>query len=127
MRAASRGLEVHVWYCGLSSPELHLRRIRGRVARGGHDIPEADVRRRWEASRLNLIRLMPALTEVRVYDNSADADPAAGAVPIPLLVLQVRKRRIVAPRRLAGAPEWAKPIVAGAMRLDVDARSHRAR
>jgi predicted ABC-type ATPase len=38
-RALSEGLEVRIWYLGLSSPELHLARVRARVAKGGHDIP----------------------------------------------------------------------------------------
>lgn len=37
--AAETGHHLHVWFCGLASPELHLRRVRARVARGGHDIP----------------------------------------------------------------------------------------
>ena len=58
-RALAVGLEVRVWYVGLSSPELHLARVRARVAKGGHDIPEAQVRARYDSSRLNLIRLLP--------------------------------------------------------------------
>lgn len=116
-RAASLGIELRVWYVGLSSPELHLARIRSRVAKGGHDIPEADIRRRWETSRLNLIRLLPKLTELRVYDNSHDADPDTGAAPLPKLVLHMSKGRIVAPRDPSATPEWAKPLVAAAMRL----------
>jgi predicted ABC-type ATPase len=115
--AAALGIEVRVWYVGLSSPELHIARVRARVARGGHDIPEADIRRRWDTSRLNLIRLLPTLTELRVYDNSGNADPEAGASPAPLLILHVRRGRIAAPRDLGGTPAWAKPIVAAAMRL----------
>ena len=73
--AAAAGFEVRVFYVGLASPELHLERVRRRVRAGGHDIPEADIRRRWRHSRMNLVRLLPVLTELRVYDNSADADP----------------------------------------------------
>jgi predicted ABC-type ATPase len=114
-RALSEGLEVRIWYAGLSSPELHLARVRARVAKGGHDIPEADIRRRYDASRRNLIRLLPALTELRVYDNSADADPVGGHEPRPLLLLHVERRRIVA-IDLPRTPEWAKPIVAKALK-----------
>ena len=46
-QAATRGIEIHIWYVGLSSPELHLERVRSRVRRGGHDIPERDIRRRY--------------------------------------------------------------------------------
>ena len=77
-----------LWYAGLASPEEHIARVAQRVSRGGHDIPEATIRRRWRHSRQNLIALLPALTELRVYDNSADADPAAGDAPQPQLVLQ---------------------------------------
>ena len=121
-KAASLGIEVRAWYVGLSSPELHIARVRARVAKGGHDIPEADIRRRWETSRLNVIRLLPNLTELRVYDNSRDADPHTGAEPIPVLLLDVRQGRIRAPRDLSATPTWAKPLVAAAMRLHAATR-----
>jgi len=117
--AAAQGFEVHVWYAGLATPEQHLARVRARVARGGHDIPEAAIRRRFEHSRLNLIQLMPVLAALRVYDNSAEADPAAGKAPAPVLVLHLEKGRILNPQDLPRAPAWAKPIVAAAMKLGV--------
>jgi predicted ABC-type ATPase len=120
--AASLGIEVRVWYVGLSSPELHIARVRARVARGGHDIPEPDIRRRWETGRLNVIRLLPKLTELRVYDNGSDADPDTGATPAPVLLLHVRRGRIVAPHDLSATPAWAKPLVAAAIRLDAETR-----
>lgn len=115
-QAAREGFEVRIWYAGLSSPEQHLARVRARVARGGHDIPEADIRRRYEHSRLNLIALIPHLAALRVYDNSAEADPAAGKAPQPRLVLHMESGRIMNPRALAQAPAWARPIVAAALK-----------
>jgi predicted ABC-type ATPase len=115
-RALAVGLEVRVWYVGLSSPELHLARIRARVARGGHDIPEARVRARYDSSRLNLIRLLPRLTELRVHDNSAEADPAAGVAPEPMLVVHMVRGTIVRACPLTRTPGWAKPILAAAMK-----------
>ena len=115
-RAAARGIEVRVWYVGLSSPELHIARVRARVAKGGHDIPEPRIRERYDASRLNLIRLLPRLTELWVYDNSEDADPDAGVAPEPRLVLHLRRGAIVGPRDLSGTPGWAKAIVAAAIK-----------
>ncbi len=115
--AADAGLEVRVWYVALENPELHIDRVRRRVAKGGHDIPEADIRRRYDQSRLNLIRLLPKLTELRVYDNSREGDPNAGREPAPRLLLHWRSGRIVAPRSFEDAPEWAKPILAAAMKL----------
>ncbi|HZQ33581.1 MAG TPA: AAA family ATPase [Mycobacterium sp.] len=113
--AASAGFEVRVWYVGLASPEMHLARVRQRVRSGGHDIPESSIRRRWRHSRQNLVQLLPVLTELRVYDNSADADPATGKVPRPVLVLHVDRGRIVGPQDLSQTPEWAKPIVVAAL------------
>ena len=113
-RATAAGLEVRVWYVGLSSPELHLARVRARVAKGGHDIPEAQVRARYDSSRLNLIRLLPRLTELRVFDNSAEADPKAGVAPSPELMLHMLNGKVVESCALARAPGWAKPILAAA-------------
>lgn len=115
-RAASRGFEVRIWYVGLNGPELHIARVRARVVKGGHDIPEPRIRERYDASRLNLIRLLPSLSELWVYDNSKDADPDAGVAPEPRLVLHVRHGAVVGPRDLALTPEWAKAIVAAVMK-----------
>jgi predicted ABC-type ATPase len=115
--AAAQGLEVRVWYVGLDSAQLHIARVRHRVHAGGHDIPETTIRRRWQHSRMNLVKLLPALTELRVYDNSAQADPAAGDAPHPVLVLHVDRGDIVGPEDLSSTPGWAKPIVAAALTL----------
>jgi len=115
--AAKRGIEVHVFYVGLASAEAYIERVRHRVRAGGHDIPEADIRRRFTHSLINLVELLPMLTELRVYDNSAPADPATGQAPLPVLVLRMKRGRIVGPPDLTATPEWAKPIVAAALEL----------
>lgn len=117
--AAEKGIEVYVWYAGLATPELHLARVRSRVRRGGHDVPETDIRRRYEHSRLNLVHLLPKLTALRLYDNSAEADPAAGKTPKPALVLHMERGKILDPQDLPRAPAWAKAIVAAGMKLSV--------
>jgi predicted ABC-type ATPase len=101
----------------LASPELHLKRVRSRVAHGGHDIPEEKIRERWNGSRENLIRLLPLIDHLRVYDNSADADPAVGQRPHPILLLEMQRKKITAPADLCGAPDWAQPIIAAAIHL----------
>lgn len=115
-RALSEGIEVRVWYVGLSSPELHITRVRARVARGGHDIPEEKIRERYDRSRLNLIQLLPKLTELRLYDNSKDADPINGAAPEPTLILHCTRGATVSTCDLSFVPDWAKPILVTAMR-----------
>lgn len=116
-KAAKEGIELHIWYVGLSSPELHIARVQARVSRGGHDIPQHDIYRRYEHSRLNLITLLPHLTTLRIYDNSADADPAAGHTPKLKPVLHMEHGKILGPPDLASTPNWAKPIVAAAIKL----------
>jgi predicted ABC-type ATPase len=113
--AVDNGTEVRIWYAGLDSAEHHIERVRARVRKGGHDIPESDIRRRFENSRLNLIHLMPKLTALRVYDNGEEADPARGQAPRPRLVLHMERGNMVGPPALSRTPGWAKPIVAAAL------------
>ncbi len=115
--AAKRGVEINVFYVGLGTSLAHIQRVRQRVRAGGHDIPEADIRRRYRHSLINLVTLLPVLTELRVYDNSATADPATGQAPQPALVLHMNHGRIVGPSDLTATPPWAKPIVAAALEL----------
>lgn len=115
--AASSGMEVRVWYIGLDSPERHIARVRSRVEKGGHDVPEETIRSRYDRSRLNLIHLLPNLTELRLYDNSKEADPESGLAPELQLILHLVRGRIVAQRDPKDCPEWAKPIVMAAMKL----------
>jgi predicted ABC-type ATPase len=117
-RALEQGHEVRVWYVGLDTPERHVARVAARVQLGGHDIPERDIRRRFDESRRNLIRLVPRLTELRIYDNSQEADPARGESPEPALVLHVVASQVRAPSDLRRTPEWAKAIVAQALKSD---------
>lgn len=116
-QAADAGFDVNIWFVGLESVEKHMQRVRARVAAGGHDIPEEKIRERWNASRLNIINLLPHLTELRVFDNSAERE--AGQNPPPKLLLHWNRGRILAPpvSELESTPEWAKPILAAAIDL----------
>ena len=116
--AALSGIRVRIWYVGLRSPDLHIQRVRARVAKGGHDISERRIRERYNQSRLNLIRLLPVLAELRLYDNSYEADPGLDLLPAPKLILHLVNRRIVARINLRNAPGWTKPILMEALRLD---------
>jgi predicted ABC-type ATPase len=115
--AHANGIDVRVWYVGLTDPELHIARVTARVRKGGHAIPESTIRARYDASRRNLIRLLPSLTELRVFDNSTDADPHKGRAPEPRLILHMGKGRIIGVCHLPNVPQWAKPIVAAALAL----------
>ena len=117
MAGARAGAEVHLWYAGLSSPELHLHRVQSRVAAGGHDIPEAKIRQRYVSSVRNLIALLPHLSSLAVFDNSIDGDPKAGIAPNPVQVLRMADGAITGILPLSEVPTWAKPIVMQALKL----------
>jgi len=118
--ACEAGIEVHIWFAGLATPEMHVQRVKQRVAKGGHDIPEAKIRERFDRGRENLIGLLPHITSLRLFDNSTPADPAHGDPPQPRLLLQTFKGRIRAPRDLRSlleqTPDWAKPIATSALK-----------
>ena len=116
LRQACDQHEVTVWFCGLSTPELHIARVAARVAAGGHDIPEARIRARYDSSRANLIGLLAHLHALHVYDNSQPSD-ANGEVE-PALVLEMDRERILYPvsaEDIAQTPGWAKPIAMAAI------------
>lgn len=119
-RAASTH-DVAMLYVGLDSVERHLQRVRLRVAHGGHDVAEARVRERWLASRAQLVRLLPLLARLQVFDNSAEAPPGE-PIPDPQCVLELDRGAVLHPdaddaAALAATPAWARPIVQAAFEL----------
>lgn len=66
-----RGYTVHLLYIWLQSADLAVQRVAQRVLAGGHSIPEATVRRRYESGRRNLVSLYLPLADFwKVYDNT---------------------------------------------------------
>ncbi len=118
---AARTHDVMMLFCGLASAELHLQRVKQRVAQGGHDIPEAKIRERWMSSRANLVRLLPHLARLQVFDNSVQVAPGK-PIPDPLLVLEMDRGQVLHPApgdaaALAATPAWARPVVQAAFEL----------
>jgi predicted ABC-type ATPase len=70
--AKSRGYRIHLVFIGLDSPERCITRIRNRAARGGHFIPDADVRRRFFRSVSNAAQALQFADIAKFYDNSGD-------------------------------------------------------
>jgi len=119
IKAATETHDVLIWFCGLSSPEQHIARVRARVARGGHDIPADLIRRRYRLAQENLIALMPYLAGLQICDNSREAEPGE-PIPDPLLLAQMEGGHLVwptAPEELRKTPDWAKPLLEAALSL----------
>ncbi len=117
---ATKTHSVLIWFCGLSSPALHIARVAARVAAGGHPIPEEKIRERYPLAQLHLIELMPHVAYIKVCDNSVEA-AAAGNVPDPVLVLEMEDGQVTFPapedlNALQRAPEWTKSILEAALR-----------
>jgi predicted ABC-type ATPase len=71
-----QGYALHIFYLWLPSPELAVARVRRRVEAGGHDVPEAVIRRRLWKSLLNFDRLFRPVASVwRLYDGSVLGGP----------------------------------------------------
>jgi predicted ABC-type ATPase len=115
-KAIDAGRKIIIWYVGLASPELHIARVRARVARGGHDIPSEKIYERYPRSLANLVGLIGLAAEIHVFDNSLETETG---LPAAKLVFRMRGTRIVEPQDetlLSNSPEWAKPLVAAAFR-----------
>jgi predicted ABC-type ATPase len=94
-RARARAFSVHLIYIGVDDVATLLGRIAQRVARGGHDVAEPDVRRRYTRSLSNLSLAVDRANRVQIIDNSSDQGP------IEVLMLeqgQIRRRSDITPR-----------------------------
>lgn len=107
LKAIEQGIQVRVFYCGLSSAELHIERVQYRVKQGGHDIPEDKIRERFTTSLHNMMRLLPGCYEVNVYDNSA---PLNNGKPEIKRLFRVKAGNIELYE--TNMPDWAKPLAA---------------
>ena len=67
----AQGYLVAIYYFSLTSASLAVRRVKLRVAMGGHDVPEDTVRRRYTRSLLNFHSLyLPLADRWVMFDNS---------------------------------------------------------
>lgn len=72
LRARTLGFEIVLVYIGTEDVEINLLRIEKRVLAGGHDVPEADVRRRYLRSLENLPVAVRRADHTLLFDNSTD-------------------------------------------------------
>jgi predicted ABC-type ATPase len=81
--------EVHFFYLWIPGVELALRRVSERVLKGGHDVPEVIVRRRFDRSIENFLSQYRQLADSwTLFDNS-------GVTPTPIALEKQGKLRIM--------------------------------
>jgi predicted ABC-type ATPase len=69
------GYRVSIFFLFLESPELAVSRVAQRVLAGGHFIPEADIRRRYELSFNNFLSCYKPLADTWSVWNTSTALP----------------------------------------------------
>jgi len=70
VRAKAAGFLIAVIFVGTSSVEINIERVKARVAKGGHDVPEEDQRRRYPRTLANMKKLLPLADLIVILDNS---------------------------------------------------------
>jgi predicted ABC-type ATPase len=74
LAAKKNQFEFRLIFVMLASPNLNVERVRLRVRKGGHDVPENKIRDRWVKSLRQLPWFLDPADQVAIFDNS-------GAVP----------------------------------------------
>jgi predicted ABC-type ATPase len=69
------GYHVSLIFLGLISPEISMARVKERVQQGGHDVPEAAIRRRFAAGLQNFREIYRDLVDVWFYYDNSDKEP----------------------------------------------------
>ncbi|MEO0442522.1 MAG: zeta toxin family protein [Pseudomonadota bacterium] len=72
--AKAAGFRTVLVYIALSSPSLSAERVKIRVSKGGHTIPEHDLQRRYPKSLENLSKHIEAFENAYILDNSHPND-----------------------------------------------------
>lgn len=100
-KAKRVGFQIRLIYVVLDSPERSIERVAVRVAKGGHDVDDVDVRKRYRRSLDQMPWFLEQADEAWLFDNSG-ASPklvgtkARGVVTLdggalPILVEAVRR------------------------------------
>ncbi len=69
-RYIANGYEVVLIFIEIANPITSIERVSIRVVQGGHDVPDDQLRDRFERTKANLARAIEQLPHVIVYDNS---------------------------------------------------------
>ena len=75
-RWKARGYRIEIVYLRLNTPAIALKRIAARVKEGGHDVPAADVRRRFVRSWRNFENVYRPLTDAWWLYDATGKPPA---------------------------------------------------
>lgn len=68
--AKENGFYIVMNYIGVNNVEIAKERVKLRVSKGGHGIPDTDIERRYYDSLNNLNKVIKICDEINIYDNT---------------------------------------------------------
>lgn len=71
-KAKDLGYIINLHYVGVNTPELAISRVKERVLKGGHGVPDEIINIRYFNSLKNLQEILPICDNVYIYDNSVN-------------------------------------------------------
>ena len=89
---------IRLYYIGVNTAEESMKRIKNRVEKGGHNIPDDDVIRRYNKRFDDLIAILPYCDEVFLYDNENGFVESAEYKNAKLII------------KVDSVPEWLKEL-----------------
>ena len=69
-KAKEQGYELQLFYVGLNSSDIAKERVKNRVEKGGHNIENDVIEKRYYESLKNLKKIISKFDKVYLYDNS---------------------------------------------------------
>lgn len=73
--AKSRGFQIYLHYLWLATPAIAIARVRERVKKGGHNVPVADIKRRFGRSLQHLTSAYAPLADRWAVWNNESSPP----------------------------------------------------
>ncbi len=69
VEAKTRGWQVNLIYVGVNNVHISIERVAQRVAAGGHNVSQEDIRRRYTRSLTNLPIAIQQAGYASIFDN----------------------------------------------------------
>ena len=87
MKAKAFGFRIRLLYVALDTVERNIARVASRVRKGGHNVAEADIRKRYERSLNQMPWFLDEADDAWLFDNSGAAPKLIGTKANGVLAL----------------------------------------
>ena len=68
----NKDYEIQLYYVGVNTPQIAKERVRARVAKGGHNIDERIIDKRFDESLCNLSKVFEFCDKIVLFDNTQE-------------------------------------------------------